>query len=200
MLDLGGFRDFWGKKLGRVLGSLAEDLSPIAMNQASGMRKLFQSARDVPLSAKWEAYGKMNKAVRGARRAAEGVGGVKPYTLGDYFSGLNVEDYVGGSKPRFRGSQMIAASGALPDAVRQRRMAWRLGIPGAIVGGAATQALVGDNFISDTVGAGMTAGAVIGGTSMMARFGGRGSAFAALGILGMSGVNALRRGDQWGPF
>lgn len=202
-LNLAGFRDLWGKKLGQMIGGVADDLSPIALNQAQGMRKYFQSAREVPLGKKWEAYQGMGERVRGARQAAVDKGMAEPYRISDYFSGRNVEDVPGmkgGSKRRFRGSKMVQGPGGLSESVRNRRMAWRLGIPGAVAGAAGAQAIFGDNPITQTIGtAGMIAG-IGAGTSMMARFGGNKGAFAALGILGVSGVNAARRGDQIGPF
>lgn len=188
--------DFFGKKMGRMMTRAVANFSPIelaARNQAhKGSMQGMARSRST-----WKGFWTGVGESRALRRQAGGGN----YSLRDYFSGFNVEDAASSRRWGTAGvnnnnGMILGGMSKLPEQIRMRRQAFRVGVPAALVGGAALNMAVGDNPISRTVST-TSSLAIAGGMTAVA---GRVNPYAGLLVGGWSALNALQRGNQFGPF
>lgn len=168
-----GMRNFFGKKVGGFVSQAFADLSPIGLHTASESGKVATSVAP-----------SFRQAV-GAFRARFGEvmkSSPEPFRLSEYFRGFNAGE----------------GRGMVSEAIRSRRQMTRLAMPATIgIGVLGDLAFGNDNGIS---GLARTAGSVA--LSTMAGYGLHGmyGAKASLPFAAIAGMNAIRRGDQWGFF
>jgi len=197
---IAGMRDYMGGKLGRFVRKQLSHLSPIDLAESEARQKLRTSfGRNVP-SRSWrqdavletgEGFwgGTQSMFEYGSQQASKVKGN---YTLGDYFTGKNFSDMMEGSSGWRTGDQL--------KQLQRRRMMSRIGIPGIIGGGAALDMTIGENPISNVGRSALSGGMTLGVGAGMSRFGGKAGTVGAAALFGYSTINALRGGDQIGPF
>ncbi len=173
MLDVPGMKNFFGKKLGGYVFNAFSHLSP--QNIGSGaIRNTIESAyaKSGMMGAGKVAMGRIVRGLSTAKKHG--------YTFGDWFTGLNI-----GEK-----------AADVSEHLRHTRAAWRIGT-GVTVGVAGLSSAMGsDNFL------GVTARSAIqlGGHTAIAGAIGSVSPWGGAAYAGVTALNALRPGDNFGPF
>lgn len=168
-----GMRNFFGKKVGGFVSSAFAHLSPIGLHSQAEGAKIATSVAP-SFADTLRSFRSRFGEVMGSRQ--------EPFRLSNYFRGFNADEVVG----------------VVPEAIRSRRQMTRLALPGLVgLGLGADVAFGSDNAISKMS---RTAGSVA--LATMTGFGLRsvaGGAVAA-GFGGLTAINAVRPGDQWGFF
>lgn len=173
MMSVAGMKNFFGSKLGGHVFNAFSHLSP--MNIGTG-------AIRGQINRAYATSGMMGAGKVAMKRIQRGLGTAKKhnYSFGDWFSGLNI-----GEDPT-----MIA------DGLRQTRAAWRIGV-GATAGVAAVSSVVAPGNPLD-----VTARSAIqlGGHTAIAGAIGSVSPWGGAAYAGVAALNALRPGNNFGPF
>ena len=169
---MSGVKDFFGKKLGGWVYEAAAHLSPVELRAG-------QIGADIASSFEKDGMLGAGGSIFGAMKSAIGSRG--DYSVGDWFAGRNIGE----------------TAGSITNSVRNARLGMRVGIPAAIGLLGASNLVAPDNPFGNMAG---TALQVAGHTAIAGALGSRmgwgyGAAYA-----GWSAVNALRPGDQIGPF
>lgn len=168
--NIPGMRDFFGKKLGGWVASAFSHLSPIELHAGEAATKIATAAEGGPIAAGAEILGIIKGAIKDRGS----------YRVGDWFQGYNIGESREG----------------LAQAVRQKRIAMRVGVP-AMMGVSGVSGMVAPGNPLDTMSRTtlqMGALATTAGALGRAHWG-LGAAYAAWG-----GLNMMRPGDNVGPF
>jgi hypothetical protein len=165
-------KDFFGKKLGGWVYEAASHLSPVNLRSPElGARISGALDNGGMLSAGGEIFGAVRSAI--ANRG--------DYRIGDWFAGRNIGE----------------AAGTIENSIRNSRIAMRVGVPAAIGVAGVSGAVAPDNPLDRFASTGLQ----LGGHSMLAGlFGSRVGWGAGAGYAAFAGFNALRPGNNFGPF
>jgi len=214
-----GMRNFFRSgKLGSKILRTMEALSPIEIHYGAGARALETTTRtgmagnaDRVFALMSDTMEKFGKSWKGARGGADPVGFAELAT--NYLKGYNLDEIAAGVHKRafsslpetvkgkgFTTTVGGALSQGLPtqQMINRRQTIRQVGLGAMGVYGGASLLLGESNPIRQTMDFGATAavhtgiGAGIGGLT--------GSRAGMYGYFGLAAVNALREGDNFGPF
>ena len=165
--------NYLGKKMGAFLKGVVGDLNPVKLSREHG-------------STKNDLIGNA-KAVRDLTISKKGM------SLSDFFAGKRVLANV-----NKRGKTSF---GKFIDEENDGARATARAIAASTVGayGVAPMMFGEDNVINRTIEGGAAMGVHAGITSSLIRSGGSGVMFG-VGYAGLAAINAIRRGDNFGPF
>jgi hypothetical protein len=168
-------QDYMGKKMGDFLSGVIGDLNPISV--ARGQQ-----------ASKNSITGNV-KAIKDLMLTKKGQG----MSLSDFFSGKRIHtDMQSGNKARF--GRIIS------DGSDDARASVRAVAAGTIAAYGAAPVLLGeDNIVSRTIEGGAAVGMHAGIIAASIRSGGSGPMFG-VGYAGFAAVNAIRQGNNFGPF
>ncbi len=165
--------NYMGKKMGDFLSGGVGDLNPISLSRGNGAKK--------------------NDFVGNAKSIRDLVVSKKGMSLSDFFAGKRVQASVNkGGKTSF--GQFIDEEN---DAARATARAMAASTVAAY--GVAPMMFGEDNVINRTIEGGAAMGMHAGITSSLIRTGGSGAMFG-VGYAGLAAINAIRQGDNFGPF
>lgn len=195
-------RDFFGKKLGRSILKTAGTLNPLDIARGEGAVKAARGGMSPGGAIGQSLFDDITRTYRETAKTWDAMkqAGNQPsmgQMASSYFKGYNLRHLAGelgtpGYVNRLNDPRMQAAI--------SRRGAIRTGVFGAIGVSAAGSMAFGQNFMSDTLNVGLTGGGHLTAAAMMHRYGGTYGPMAAAGYAGWAGLNALRQGDNFGPF
>jgi hypothetical protein len=180
----GLIQKYGGQKMGSFLTNIADDINPIRLHAGNMAQKdpdLYGQARGVKDLVK------------------QGMNPDSPnaMTLSQYFKGKKI-----GARLSEDPKTPTSFSGFVDEEADAIRASTRTVAAGTIAAfGLAPMVLGEDNFVSRTIGAGATAGMHMGITAAALRSGkGSTAAMFGVGYGGLAAVNAIRSGDNFGPF
>jgi hypothetical protein len=194
---------FYGTKgLGTSIINAARALSPIDIHRGATARAALPTAERTVSQWSDDLLRQVNRVMRVNKKAWNVMGGNRPSVpemVTGYFKGENVMDMALRKGPaNFR--RRFAPFASTPEQMATRQMA-RVGVVGAAGLYAGTSLLAGsDNPLSSTISAGFRAGTHVGIGWGVGQIPFKGAKWAGLGYVGFAAANALRSGDNIGPF
>lgn len=165
-------QNYMGKKMGDFLSGVIGDINPVSLAAGEGRGK-----NDV--------MGNL-KAVKDLAISKKGM------SLSDFFAGKKIQARITGDKTNFK--KMVDTKN---DEARASARAIAAGTVAAY--GLSPMVLGEDNVVNRTIAGGAGLAMHAGITAASIRSGGAGAMFG-VGYAGFAAMNAIRQGDNFGPF
>jgi hypothetical protein len=195
-------RDYFGRKLGNMILRSARRLNPIDISRATGAAKAAKSGLSPGGSIGASLFDDVTRSFKETAKTWDAIKATgKQPGLGQmasqYFKGYNLREVAGELGAAGYSNRLNSHA---TQVMMKNRARWRMGTFGAIGLSAGASLVAGDNFMSTTLNTAITGGTHLMGASLMGRYGGQYGGYAQAGYMGWAGLNALRSGNQFGPF
>jgi hypothetical protein len=183
--------NYVGKKLGNFLTDLVSDMNPVKLHHAGQAN----GATDPDIVRNVSAIKELvTRDTKTTRSGASHYGEEQRMSLSQYFAGKKMKVTPGEE------GQPNVLGGFIDERGNKSRATTRSIAAGSVAAfGIAPMALGEDNFVSRAIGAGASFGAHAGITAAAVRSGGAAKMFG-VGYGGLAAVNAIRSGNNFGPF